>query len=536
MSSGRRRWIFVAAFSAALLAAFVWLASSRVPISSDKLRSRVVATLADRLDAEVELGSLQLRVIPSLHAEGMDLMIRHKGRRDVPPLISVKTVTIDADLLGLWRKHVGRVNLGGLDIQIPPRRHDPSAGARQGDHDRGSSTGPSDQNVERYDTTRQVVIDEVVADQAQLTILPREREKSPKVWYMHELHVQSVGANSKMPFQTLLTNAVPPGQINTTGSFGPWQRDDPGLTPLEGSFTFENADLSVFKGISGILAAHGSYSGELGTIDVKGETDTPDFMVNVSGHTVPLKTKYHATVDGTNGNTTIEEIDATFLKTSLVAKGGVYDVKGVRGRRVTLDVDIQSGRLEDIMRLSVRTPRPPMTGALRLQTKFELPPGDRDVVDKLKLDGAFAIGAGRFTNPAVQQKIEELSRRARGNASRKTSDTGPDAKRRDVTSDFRGRFTLGNGTLALSKLTFDVPGAIVELNGQYSLRLETLDFSGNLFMDAKVSETTTGWKSFVLKIVDPLFRKDGRTIIPIKITGTRANPSFGMDVRRVIRH
>ena len=104
-----------------------------------------------------------------------------------------------------------------------------------------------------------------------------------------------------------------------------------------------------------------------------------------------------------------------------------------------------------------------------------------------------------------------------------------------MTSDFAGRFTFGNGTLALSTLTFDVPGAIVELNGQYALRRETLAFSGNLFMDAKVSQTTTGWKSLVLRAVDPLFRKNGRTTIPIKITGTRDDPSFGLDVGRVIR-
>jgi len=169
-----------------------------------------------------------------------------------------------------------------------------------------------------------------------------------------------------------------------------------------------------------------------------------------------------------------------------------------------------------------------MTGALRLRTKFDLPPADRDIVEKLKLDGSVTIGGGRFTNAAVQQKIEELSRRASG----KTNDNGPDAARRNVTSDFDRRFTLGNGTLTLSKLTFDVPGAIVDLNGQYSLRSEALAFSGNLFVDAKVSETTTGWKSLALKMVDRLFRKNGSTIIPIKIAGSRDDPSLGIDVRR----
>lgn len=50
--------------------------------------------LADRLDAEVELGDLTLRVLPALHAEGTDLRIRHKGRRDVPPLISTGVMKV----------------------------------------------------------------------------------------------------------------------------------------------------------------------------------------------------------------------------------------------------------------------------------------------------------------------------------------------------------------------------------------------------------------------------------------------------------
>jgi hypothetical protein len=178
-------------------------------------------------------------------------------------------------------------------------------------------------------------------------------------------------------------------------------------------------------------------------------------MVNVSGHTVPLKTKYHAIVDATKGDTTLERIDATFLKTSLVAKGGVYGVDGARGRLVTLDIDMPSGRLEDIMRLAVKTSQPPMIG--RLRTTFDLPPGDADIVDKLKLDGAFTIDDGRFTNAEVQQKINRLSRRASAKASEDATQT--------AAADFSGRFGLADGQLALSTLTFNVPGAIVEISG-----------------------------------------------------------------------
>jgi hypothetical protein len=46
---------------------------------------------------------------------------------------------------------------------------------------------------------------------------------------------------------------------------------------------------------------------------------------------------------------------------------------------------------------------------------------------------------------------------------------------------------------------------------------------------AKLSQTMTGAKSFLLKAFDPFFRKNGQTELPIKITGSREHPSFGLD-------
>jgi hypothetical protein len=536
----RKRRILVLSIGggAVFTVALVTLAA-RVPFSSDKLRSRVVEALSTHLDAEVELGDLWLRIAPSLHAEGQGLIIRHKGRRDVPPLIAVKTVIIDADVLGLWNHNVARVRLDGLEITIPPGGFDvddrPDEDTRNPQQPAHGEPVATIGDVERSavardaeasdDAKREVVIEELTADDATLTILRSNPAKKPRVWRMHKLYVEQVGARTQMPFQAYLTNAVPPGQIDTTGAFGPWFRDDPGRTPVEGAFTFSNADLSVFKGISGILSAEGTYRGSLERIDVTGKTDTPDFQVTLSGRSVPLKTTYQATVDATNGNTTLQEVDAMFLNTSLIAKGGIYDVEGLPGRVVMLDVDLKQGRLEDVMRLAVKATAAPMTGGLTMTTKLEIPPGDKDVVDKLKLDGAFNIVGGRFTNADVQRKINELSHRARARKA--------DAPRGQVGSDFSGRFLLANARLELRKLTFDVPGAIVELNGQYNLKSEMLDFGGTLFMDAKVSQTVSGWKSLLLKVVDPFFRKNGRTAVPIKISGRRSQPQFGLDAKRV---
>jgi hypothetical protein len=68
------------------------------------------------------------------------------------------------------------------------------------------------------------------------------------------------------------------------------------------------------------------------------------------------------------------------------------------------------------------------------------------------------------------------------------------------------------------------------MTGDYSLNGQTFDFHGTVRLDATVSQMTTGWKSILLKPVDPFFSKDGAgTEVPIRITGTQSEPHFGLD-------
>jgi hypothetical protein len=516
----RRSWLIIAASLGLVIAAAISVAI-RIPFSSDAFRTRVVKALSEQLDAEVELQELTLRVYPRMHASGRGLTIRFEQRTDVPPLISIREFNVDANLVGLWRHRVAHVRLDGLEINVPPDDDDESTA-----QDQPAGTTPS-RDVLPAGYGRDVIIEELEAPDSQLTILRRESDKPARVWRMQRLMLRQVGLASKMPFETLLTNAVPPGQINASGTFGPWTRRDPGTTPLDGRFTFDDADLGVFKGISGTLSARGNFEGTLERLTVNGQTDTPNFMVNLSGHQVPLKATYRAIVDATNGNTTLDPVDATVLNTRIVAKGGVYEVEGVHGRIVKLDVTIEEGRLEDVMRMAVKTAHPPMAGGLTLSTALTIPPGPKDVVDKLSLDGQFRIDDGRFTDRGVQEKINDLSRRASG---RKVVEEVSTAR---VTSDFAGRFKLANGRLSLAALSFNIPGAVVTLHGDYALRRETLAFEGDLNMDAKLSQTTTGIKSLLLRIADPIFRRNGKTVVPLKIAGSRNDPKFALDYKRV---
>ena len=73
-------------------------------------------------------------------------------------------------------------------------------------------------------------------------------------------------------------------------------------------------------------------------------------------------------------------------------------------------------------------------------------------------------------------------------------------------------------------------GTQVALHGKYSLDGNQFNFRGKARMQAKLSHMVTGWKSILLKPVDPFFSKHGAgTEIPIKVTGTKSAPHFGVD-------
>ena len=130
-----------------------------------------------------------------------------------------------------------------------------------------------------------------------------------------------------MDFDAELTNPRPAGTIITSGNLGPWVVEDPGETPVAGSYRFENADLGVFKGIAGILNSTGRYRGLLRDLTVDGETNTPDFRLTHFGTAVPLETHFHARVDGTNGDTWLQPVDATLGQSHFTVEGEIVGVR-----------------------------------------------------------------------------------------------------------------------------------------------------------------------------------------------------------------
>jgi hypothetical protein len=104
----------------------------------------------------------------------------------------------------------------------------------------------------------------------------------------------------------------------------------------------------------------------------------------------------------------------------------------------------------------------------------------------------------------------------------------------DTLSEMQGHFQLGGGTLQLPDLDYRVPGAEIVAHGSYGLKEGSLNFEGDAKLEASISEIVGGWKGLLLKPADRFLRKNGAgTDVPIRVSGTRSDPKFGVEFDRL---
>ncbi|MGH9609188.1 MAG: AsmA-like C-terminal region-containing protein [Bryobacteraceae bacterium] len=520
-----RRWQYILiAIGVVIAAGAIWFAWFTTTLNS-RVRARVVHALEQRFDADVQLKSVDVSLWPEAKVAGTGLVIRHRGWTDRAPLIRIGRFTAETDwgALILGHNHVRRVELQGLQIHIPPR----GASAFKETFSNGEEVESGEPG---HDTTHlQFVVDTIQANSTKLIVAPKTPGKSPLEFDIKNLTLHSVGPGKAMKFVAKLTNVKPPGLIDSTGHFGPWQKDDPRSTPVSGKYTFNNANLGVFHGIGGTLSSKGSYTGVLQHIETQGTTDVPNFSLT-GGDPVDLRTTFHAIVNGTNGDTLLEPVVATFLHSKFVCRGGVTGEPGQKGKTVSLDAKTQGARMEDVLALVVGG-KPFLKGAVKFQSKIVIPPGPADVIDKLRLNGQFQVNSATFSDPNVKKKIITLSDRARGISEGEQKEKKKHGTQRLIGSHFRGRFKLAGGRMSFSRLSFLIPGAGIRLHGFYNLKSGRIDMHGAFRMQATLSETQSGVKSWLLKPFNKLF-EEGKAGFqaPIEVTGTKEHPVFGIDI------
>jgi len=512
-----RKWLIVLAAVLLLVVLLVGgLLVWRARNMDTFVRHWVIRSLSERFHSRVELAALHISGFPHLSVTAEDLTIYFHDRTDLPPIIHVNKVSFDLGVLAILRlpRHISKATVENMTITIPPR----------GEKKIPKPVSPGNTN----NLISSLIIDEVFCKNTVLITLPGKPdpgkpEKTPLEWEVQDLSGRAAGVDQAFHFHGALTNAKPKGAIDTIGDFGPWDVDDPGATPVSGSYKFTDADLGPFPGIAGILSSSGKYSGEISKLEVEGVTDTPDFSLDGIGKPVPLHTDFSATVDGTNGDTLLHPVRATLIRSVIVAEGSIIREPENKGHRIIVNFGAPDARIQDFLSLALKSDQPFLTGRVKISGKLVVPPLKEKALEKLILDGQFGLDEAQWASTEVRGQLQALSRRAEGKPG--DEDAGSAA------TDLRGKFHLEKGVINFSSLTFSIPGAAIDLTGTYKLIGGELDFNGHLRLQAKLSQTVTGTKSFFLKAIDPFFKKDGAgAVVPISITGTRDAPTIGITV------
>jgi hypothetical protein len=483
-------------------------------------------TLSAHFHAPVQLDHLDISLVKAVElaatgveVEGSGLRIPYAGNTDQlqtdnnAPMVYVKHFAFYTRVRGLMHQptRVAEVDVDGMELHIPPGEM------------RKQMLGPKDQ---RHQPKISLVVGQIRCKDVKLIIDTTKPGKDPMEFDIQKLDLQDVGAGQPFTYQAELINPKPIGEVHAAGHVGPWNADNPRETALDGSYSFSHADLNTIKGISGILSSHGQFGGVLDHITIDGETETPDFALDVSDHPMPLHTIFHAYVDGTTGDTYLDPVQARLKSSDFTASGKVVLIKH-RGHDIDLKVDVPHARIQDFLELGVKTRPPLMNGIITMKSHLHIPPGDTRVPLKIELAGVFQLHDVRFNNPKIQDKVDGLSARAQGKPKEVASDSTDHEA--EVSSMMAAKFSLGHGLMNVNDLHYQIPGALVMMNGVYSMDGNLFEFKGHVRTDATASQMVSGWKSWLLKPVDPFLKKNGAGLeLPISISGTQSDVHFGL--------
>jgi hypothetical protein len=254
----------------------------------------------------------------------------------------------------------------------------------------------------------------------------------------------------------------------------------------------------------------------------------PRFQVFGSTHAVHISSRFDATVDATTGNASLNQIVAHLSRTTVAASGQVMSTPRREGKTVALGVNIADGRIEDLLLLFTHAPAPAMEGSVHLQGKFVIPPHPPDFLSRLQVNGTFQIGRAHFTNRVTQSHVDRISESAHGE-SKHEQDFDP----RLISADIRGVVADRGGIARLSGVSFDAPGLSAKLNGTFGLHNRTINMNGVLVTSGKLSDTTSGAKALLLKVIRPLWPKHGgEASVPFRIIGNASHPVFRLKLHQ----
>jgi len=477
-------------------------------------RQAVLASLQQQSGSAVEIGAFHQFYFPHPGCVAEAVTVR----KDVstPPLITIQKLTIVGSYAGLLTHHLSMIRAEGFHVSV-----------------RKQSVAPgSFGNVGRISSG--LTIAQLVADGSEVEIVPQQQGQTPLVFRIPRLVLRNIADSQPLNFESVVQLPKPAAEVTVAGKFGPWQPDHGGQTLMSGAYSVRELDLGDVSGLAGKIVASGKFDGELQSVRVQGSLDAPGFEVRQSKHPVHLAALYIATVNGLNGDINVDAARAHFSATTLFGAGTISNQGEASGKTANIELWSKQARIEDLLWLCVSDNPPSMTGAIVFRANVQIPPGSRPCLRKTTLQGDFGISNAQYPNPETQKDIDILSARARGEAGKVEhiqdkvgkNDYGPGR----VVSNLKGHVTLIDGVAHLSNVSFDVPGASAVLSGNYSLLTERIDLSGHMHMVADLPNTTTGFKSMLLRVMQPFLHKSksSDSVVAIRIGGTYDHPTYAV--------
>jgi AsmA-like C-terminal region len=511
----KRSWLIAFAVGFLIGAAIgCYFISSNWPYRYRKIRP----LLEDDLASQVEMSSYHRTYFPHPGFVATGLTLRRKTALDLPPFGHAEKLIVQGrwrDLL-LLHQRVMTVEVTGLHIVIPPV----GSRANRENFPPGSSsdfTGP-DTVVEMFKFHNTVF--EIMRNDGRHLIFP-----------IRELDLAHFEKNQAVDYSVDMQNAIPSGRIQAHGTFGPLNEKQIGVTQVSGNFTFTTVTLHDVGNIAGTLAANGQFRGPLGAIEAQAESLTPNFSVD-DGKPTPIAASVQCTVNGTNGDVAIHNIEARAGRTIVHVNGTVQGSpnQDSSGKASNFDIDVRAGRAEDVLRPFMHEDVP-ISGSVWLRGHAYLAPTGEGggFLHRLHVDGTFDVPAGRMSDRDTEKSLSAFSQRAQG---KKAPDEHADrSSSADVLSAVKGPAQVRDGIASSQHLIFKIPGAQADLSGTFNFHNKVAHLVGNLRMDTDISHTSTGFKSFLLKPLAPLFKKKkAGAVVPIAVTGGPGHYQVSQDI------
>ncbi len=179
------------------------------------MREELERWLSIRLNSDVTLDSLDVRLRPILRVEGRNLVLRLKNRPDLPPFITIARISGSGGFTTLRAKRLSEVRLEGLEITVPPgRKADLEDLRRAGAGAPPTSSPPAETGVIPEPP---FVIERLVASSARVTVMPRTADRDALEWDIRDLVMEPFSLDAATPFRATIDTPLPRDRAGVTG-------------------------------------------------------------------------------------------------------------------------------------------------------------------------------------------------------------------------------------------------------------------------------------------------------------------------------